>query len=66
VANLSLDFLDAGKKYLATVYKDAPDADWKDKPEAYVIEKVTVTSKTKLALKLAAGGGAAVSIVAAN
>jgi len=66
VANLSLDFLEAGKKYLATVYKDAPDADWKDKPEAYVIEQATVTSKTKLALKLAAGGGAAVSIVPAN
>ncbi|MDO6431890.1 glycoside hydrolase family 97 protein [Flavitalea sp. BT771] len=66
VANLSLDFLDAGKKYVATVYKDAPDADWKDKPEAYVIEQVTVTSKTKLAVKLAAGGGAAVSIVAAD
>jgi hypothetical protein len=64
VASLSLDFLDAGKKYLATVYKDAPDADWKDKPEAYVIERVTVTSKTKLAVKLAAGGGAAISIVA--
>jgi len=66
VASLSLDFLDAGKRYQATVYKDAPDADWRDKPEAYVIEQVTVTSKTKLAVKLAAGGGAAVSIVPVN
>ena len=62
-AALSLDFLSDGKKYTATIYKDAPDADWKEKPEAYVIEKVTVDRKTKLAVKLAAGGGAAISIM---
>src|SRR6185312_14395755 len=32
-AMLSLDFLEAGKKYLATIYKDGPDADWSSKPE---------------------------------
>jgi len=61
-ATLSLDFLEPGKKYQATIYKDGADADWKSKPESYTIEKVTVTSKTRLAVKLAAGGGAAVSI----
>jgi hypothetical protein len=61
-ATLSLDFLEAGRKYQATIYKDGPDADWSSKPESYVIEKVTVTSKTRLTVKLAAGGGAAVSI----
>jgi hypothetical protein len=64
VAILSLDFLMPGKKYQAVIYKDAPDADWKEKPEAYVIEKITVDRRSKLSLKLAAGGGAAISIMA--
>ena len=61
-ATLSLDFLEAGKKYQATIYKDGTDADWSSKPESYTIEKMTVTSKTRLTVKLAAGGGVAVSI----
>lgn len=61
-ATLSLDFLEAGRKYQATIYKDGADADWSSKPESYVIERVTVTNKTRLTVKLAAGGGAAVSI----
>jgi glucan 1,4-alpha-glucosidase len=58
-----LSFLDKGKKYLATIYADAPDADWKTNPEAYVIEKMVVTNTTHLQLQLAPGGGAAVSII---
>jgi hypothetical protein len=61
-ATLSLDFLEPGKKYQATIYKDGQDADWSSKPESYTIEHMTVTSKTNLTVKLAAGGGAAVSI----
>ena len=61
-ATLSMDFLEPGKKYQAIIYKDGVDADWNTRPESYTIEKVTVTSKTRLAVKLAAGGGAAVSI----
>ena len=55
-----LSFLDKGKKYVATIYADAPDADWKTNPEAYIIKKMTVTNATILTLKLAPGGGAAV------
>ena len=58
-----LSFLDKGKKYVATIYGDAPGADWKTNPEAYTIKKMTVTNTTHLQLKLAPGGGAAVSIV---
>lgn len=61
-ATLSLNFLDQGKKYEAVLYLDAVDADWKTNPEAYQIKKMTVSSTTKLNLRLAAGGGAAVSI----
>ena len=54
------DFLDANKKYKATLYRDANDAHWKENPEAYVIESFIVDRKTNLSLKLAAGGGAAI------
>lgn len=62
----SLSFLDAGKKYVATIYHDAADADWSANPEAYVIEKFLVDSNTILQLKLAPGGGAAISIMPAT
>ncbi|HVY75611.1 MAG TPA: glycoside hydrolase family 97 protein [Puia sp.] len=58
-----LGFLDKGKKYLATIYADAENADWLRNPEAYVIKKITVDNSTRLTLRLAPGGGAAVSIV---
>ncbi|MBS1512156.1 MAG: glycoside hydrolase family 97 protein [Bacteroidetes bacterium] len=62
-ATVNLDFLDAGKKYTATIYADAADADYEKNPEAYKITKQTVDSKTVLSLQLARGGGCAVSIV---
>ncbi len=61
-----LNFLDPGKKYVATIYRDADNADWQNNPEAYVIEKFIVDSKTKLKLKLAPGGGTAISLLPAN
>ncbi len=60
---VKLDFLDAGKKYLATIYRDADNAHWQDNPEAYVIEKIEVTDKSSLTVKMAAGGGYALSIM---
>lgn len=62
-ADLSLNFLSPGKKYIATIYRDADNASWNKNPEAYVIEKFTVDANTVLQLKLAPGGGAAVSLV---
>lgn len=62
----ALTFLDADKKYVATIYRDADNAHWKDNPEAYVIEKFLVDSKTMLKLKLAPGGGTAVSFMPAD
>jgi hypothetical protein len=61
-----LDFLDAGKQYVATIYRDADNADWKENPEAYVIEKFLVDNKTGLRLKLAPGGGTAISFMPAS
>jgi hypothetical protein len=61
---VSLSFLPRGRKYAATIYADAPDAHWDTNPMAYRIERRTVDADTTLELKLAPGGGAAVSLVA--
>lgn len=60
---LKLDFLDKGKKYIATVYADAKDAHYRDNPQAYTISKGIVTAKSVLKLKVAPGGGYAISIM---
>ncbi|EOR95972.1 Alpha-glucosidase SusB [Arcticibacter svalbardensis MN12-7] len=60
---IGLNFLDKGRKYVATVYADAEYADWQENPEAYTIHQYIVTSVTKLKLNLAKGGGAAVSFM---
>ena len=64
-STLKLDFLDPGRTYIATVYADAPDAHYEHNPQAYTITKGIVTSKTKLNLKAAPGGGYAISIIPA-
>jgi len=61
--NINLNFLEAGKTYLATFYEDAADADWQKKPEAYSIQKMVVNNKSTIKLLLANGGGAAISII---
>jgi hypothetical protein len=58
---IMLDFLPKGQKFKATVYEDAPDADWQKNPKAYKIRKIEVNSKSKINLNLAPGGGTAIS-----
>lgn len=65
-STLRLDFLDKGKTYVATVYADAPNADYKTNPQAYTITKGLVTAKSVLKLHSVAGGGYAISIVEAK
>jgi hypothetical protein len=59
---LKLDFLDPNRKYEATIYQDAKDADYLTNPQAYVITRKTVNSKTVLKLNAVPGGGFAVSL----
>ena len=59
---IKLDFLDAGRKYEATIYADGKTADYRDNPQSYVITKKKVTSKSVLKLHSVAGGGFAISI----
>lgn len=60
---LNLDFLDDGKTYNATLYQDGDQADWDKNPTDYTIEKLEVTKASTLDLKLAPGGGFAISLI---
>ena len=67
---VGLDFLKPGVKYEATIYADAPDAcglaNENYNPQAYTITKKTVTSKSKLKLRMAPCGGFAISVRSIN
>ena len=62
-ALIDFSFLPKGEKYEATIYEDAPDANWETNPQAYRIRKVKVDSRTRLKQHLAPGGGAAIRVV---
>lgn len=62
----ALNFLEANKKYVARIYKDAADSHWEKNPMAYAIDSFIVDSKTILKLNLAAGGGTAISLMPAS
>lgn len=56
----SLSFLDADQKYIAEIYADKPNTDWKTNPLAIDISEVLVDHNTVLEIKLAPGGGQAI------
>ena len=57
-----LNFLEEGKQYQATIYADAPDADYATNPQAYVISTKTVTATDSLSIDMARAGGFAISL----
>ena len=59
---VSFDFLDPDVRYVATLYADAPDADYETNPEAYKITRGIVTAKSNITIDMARGGGFAISI----
>jgi len=63
--DLSLSFLPNGRHYVAEIYADGPNANWRDNPESIAISSQAVTSATRLRVRLAAGGGQAIRIHAA-
>ncbi|GGB80384.1 alpha-glucosidase [Flavobacterium suaedae] len=65
-STISLDFLTPGKEYEAVIYQDGKGADWKKDPINYEIKIIKVTAKSKLNLKLAPGGGTAISFIPLN
>lgn len=56
----NLDFLDHNKKYVATIYRDGPDTDWKTSPYGVEIEDKLVDYSMTLPIRLAPGGGQAI------
>ena len=60
--DVPFSFLEPGKTYQATLYRDADDADYKNNPQAYIIERIPVTSDTVLPITMARGGGFAISL----
>ncbi|CAM1343326.1 glycoside hydrolase family 97 protein [Tenacibaculum amylolyticum] len=60
---INFDFLEEGATYKATIYKDGENAHWDTNPLDLVVETKEVTNSTKMNLKLAAGGGVAMSII---
>ena len=65
-STVDFDFLDPGKTYIATIYADGKDANYKTNPQSYDIRKVVVDNKSKLTQKAAPGGGYAISIYPAT
>lgn len=57
-----MSFLDTGENYEVTLYADSEDADYKTNPQSYVISKVNVTSESVVPVKMAPGGGFAMSV----
>ena len=62
----TLDFLEPGKQYVATLYADGKEADFEKNPTSYQIKKGLVTNKNKMSVKLARSGGFAVSLIEAT
>ena len=65
-AAFTLDFLEPGKQYVATLYADGKDADYEKNPTSYQIKKGIVTNKTKISAQLARSGGFALSLIEAS
>jgi alpha-glucosidase len=67
VLSADLSFLEPGVRYRAEIYRDGPNADWRDgngrSRTDIVIEQREVTSAETLTLALAPGGGQAIRFV---
>ena len=60
---VSLDFLEKGKTYKAIIYADGEKVDWKTNPTEYQITEQEVTADDTLNIRMAAGGGQAISFM---
>ncbi len=57
---IPLTFLDNGRQYVAEIYADGPDADYRTNQTDTRIEHTTVTRDSVLTVRMAPGGGQAV------
>ncbi|MBR7102688.1 MAG: glycoside hydrolase family 97 C-terminal domain-containing protein, partial [Tidjanibacter sp.] len=59
---VDFSFLPKGEKFEATFYVDGKDAHYATNPESYDIYTKKVDAKSTMKLRMAAGGGFAISI----
>lgn len=60
---ITFDFLDDGQEYMARIYKDGENAHWNNNPLDITIEERIITKNTTLSIKMAEGGGFAISLM---
>lgn len=65
-SRIDFTYLAPGKKYVATIYADAPNAHYKTNPQAYTVKKFIVTQQSRLRQQCAPGGGYAISVIEAG
>ena len=59
---ITLDFLQPGIQYTATLYEDGKDASWQERPDSYSIRTKKVKKGSRLRLRAVEGGGWAIRI----
>lgn len=59
---VNLEFLSPGEKYTATLYMDGVTAHYDTNPESYIISSFEVNNKLSIPIRMAPGGGFAMSI----
>ena len=64
--SIPLGFLDRARRYVATIYGDAPTTDLETNPNEVRITRVVVDSRDALTARLAGGGGQAVHLTPAT
>ncbi|TVR42492.1 MAG: glycoside hydrolase family 97 protein [Bacteroidia bacterium] len=57
------DFLDPDKQYKVTLYADGEDTHWETYPTGYQIKELDLNNQSEIRLRLAPGGGAAISFM---
>jgi hypothetical protein len=60
---IDFSFLDENITYETIIYEDGENAHWDKNPTAINIRKIEVTNQSKLIMKLAPGGGFAISLI---
>ncbi|MCB9292106.1 MAG: glycoside hydrolase family 97 protein [Lewinellaceae bacterium] len=61
-ATIDFSFLEAGKKYRAAIYRDGPNAHYRDNPLDIAIEEGEMDHNSSLSFTLAEGGGLVISL----
>lgn len=60
--DVKFDFLTTGEKYTATLYMDGVTAHYESNPESYIISSFEVDNQSIVPIRMAPGGGFAISI----